>query len=147
MKKKAIITISVMIAILVLCGIYLHYENTKLQVSNYNIINHNIPVDFNNYKIVQISDFHNNKSNALTNDLIKLQIEEKINEIKDDLNELDKEKVAEIAKEKANMIKKKVEELAATASKKATPAIEKTIEELRKTALKATKEIEKKLEK
>ena len=71
MKKKAIITISVMIAILVLCGIYLHYENTKLQVSNYNIINHNIPVDFNNYKIVQISDFHNNKSNALTNDLIK----------------------------------------------------------------------------
>ena len=71
MKKKAIITISVMIAILVLCGIYLHYENTKLQVSSYNIINHNIPVDFNNYKIVQISDFHNNKSNALTNDLIK----------------------------------------------------------------------------
>ena len=27
--------------------------------------------DFNNYKIVQISDFHNNQSNTLTNDLIK----------------------------------------------------------------------------
>ncbi|MCI8273988.1 MAG: metallophosphoesterase [Clostridia bacterium] len=71
MKKKTIITISVIIAILVLCGLYLHYENTKLQVSNYNIINNNISVDFNNYKIVQISDFHNNKSNTLINDLIK----------------------------------------------------------------------------
>lgn len=71
MKKKTIIIILVMIVILVLCGLYLHYENTKLQVSNYNIINHNIPIDFNNYKIVQISDFHNNKSNTLTNDLIK----------------------------------------------------------------------------
>lgn len=71
MKKKTIITNSVIIAILVLCGLYLHYENTKLQVSNYNIINNNISVDFNNYKIVQISDFHNNKSNTLINDLIK----------------------------------------------------------------------------
>ena len=35
------------------------------------IVNNNIPVDFNNYKIVQISDFHNNQSNTLTNDLIK----------------------------------------------------------------------------
>lgn len=56
---------------IVLCGLYLHYENTKLQVSNYKIVNNNIPVDFNNYKIVQISDFHNNQSNTLTNDLIK----------------------------------------------------------------------------
>ena len=43
----------------------------KLQVSNYKIVNNNIPVDFNNYKIVQISDFHNNQFNTLTNDLIK----------------------------------------------------------------------------
>ena len=71
MKKKTIIIISIIIIIIVLSSLYLYYENTKLQVSNYNIINHNIPIDFNNYKIVQISDFHNNKSNTLTNDLIK----------------------------------------------------------------------------
>ena len=71
MKKKTIIIISIIIIIIVLSSLYLYYENTKLQVSNYNIINHNIPIDFNNYKIVQISDFHNYKSNTLTNDLIK----------------------------------------------------------------------------
>lgn len=71
MKKKTIIIISIIIVIIVLSSLYLYYENTKLQVSNYNIINHNIPVDFNNYKIVQISDFHNTKSKTLTNDLIE----------------------------------------------------------------------------
>ena len=34
--------------------LYLHYENTKLQVSNYNIVNDKIPNDFNNYKIFVI---------------------------------------------------------------------------------------------
>lgn len=79
MKKKTIIIISIIIAILVLCGLYLHYENTKLQVSHYNIINNNILVDFNNYKIVQISDFHNTKSKTLTNDLIEELKEQKPN--------------------------------------------------------------------
>ncbi len=71
MKKKTLIIISVIIVLLVLCGVYLHYDNTKLQVSNYNIVNDKIPNDFNNYKIIQISDFHNTKSKTLTNDLIK----------------------------------------------------------------------------
>lgn len=34
MKRKVIIMIFITITI-VLCGLYLHYENTKLQVSNY----------------------------------------------------------------------------------------------------------------
>ncbi|HAB67493.1 MAG TPA: phosphoesterase, partial [Firmicutes bacterium] len=42
-----------------------------LQVSNYQIVNKNIPKYFNNYKIIQISDFHNTKSKKLNNDLIK----------------------------------------------------------------------------
>ncbi len=79
MKKKTIIIISIIIVIIVLSSLYLYYENTKLQVSNYNIINHNIPVDFNNYKIVQISDFHNTKSKTLTNDLIEEIKEQKPN--------------------------------------------------------------------
>ncbi len=79
MKKKTIIIISIIIVLTVLSSLYLYYENTKLQVSNYNIINHNIPVDFNNYKIVQISDFHNTKSKTLTNDLIEEIKEQKPN--------------------------------------------------------------------
>ncbi len=71
MKKKPIIVISIVTIILILCGIYLYYENTKLQVSNYQIVNKNIPKYFNNYKIIQISDFHNTKSKKLNNDLIK----------------------------------------------------------------------------
>lgn len=79
MKKKTIIISLIIIAILVLSSIYLYYENTKLQVSNYNIINNNIPIDFNNYKIVQISDFHNTKSNVLTKDIIEQVKEEEPN--------------------------------------------------------------------
>ena len=43
MKRKVIIMIFITITI-VLCGLYLHYENTKLQVSNYKIVNNNISV-------------------------------------------------------------------------------------------------------
>ncbi len=79
MKKKTTVTIiSIIISALailsVLCGLYLRCENTKLQVSSYDIVNGKIPCDFNNYKIVQVSDFHNTKSKTLTYDLIK-QIE------------------------------------------------------------------------
>ena len=71
MKKKTVIIISIIIAILVLFGLYLHYQNTKLQISNYSVIDNDIPADFDNYKIVQVSDFHNTKSKTLTCDLIE----------------------------------------------------------------------------
>lgn len=76
MKRKVIIMIFITITI-VLCGLYLHYENTKLQVSNYKIVNNNIPVDFNNYKIVQILDWLLWKSDTLTNDSIKSPVKTK----------------------------------------------------------------------
>ena len=69
--KKITIIIVLSIIFIFLCCLYLHYENTKLQVSNYNIKNDKIPGDFNDYKIVQISDFHNTKSKTLTNSLVK----------------------------------------------------------------------------
>lgn len=69
--KKITIIIVLSIIFIFLCGLYLHYENTKLQVSNYNIKNNKIPSDFNDYRIVQISDFHNTKSKTLTNNLVK----------------------------------------------------------------------------
>lgn len=52
-------------------GIYLAYENNTLSVSEYNIVDSSIPNDFDAYKIIQISDFHNTKSKTLTNDLIQ----------------------------------------------------------------------------
>lgn len=68
MKKKAIIIILIMV---VLLCYYLYFQNTELQVSSYDIVDSRIPKEFNEYKIVQVSDFHNTKSNKLTDDLVK----------------------------------------------------------------------------
>ncbi len=70
MKKKIIISL-VIIVLLSLVAYYLYYENNMLQVSNYVITSDRIPEEFNNYKIVQISDFHNTKSKKLHNSLVK----------------------------------------------------------------------------
>ena len=68
MKKKVIIIIFI---IVVLLSYYLYFQNTELQVSSYDIVDNRIPKEFNEYKIVQVSDFHNTKSNKLTDDLVK----------------------------------------------------------------------------
>lgn len=60
-----------LIIIIILSVLYLYCENNNLQISNYSITNNNFPVEFNNYKIVQISDFHNTKSKRLARDLVK----------------------------------------------------------------------------
>lgn len=69
MKKKYIIILTI-ICITLCFMIYAYYENTSLQVTNYEITSEEIPIDFNNYKIVQISDYHNAKSKKLNNELI-----------------------------------------------------------------------------
>lgn len=68
--KKGIIILIIVIIFFCLGGYYLYYENNYLKVSNYIVVNDKIPSDFNNYKIVQVSDFHNTKSKKLTNDLV-----------------------------------------------------------------------------
>lgn len=77
---------------------------------------------------------------------LKNEIEAKIGEIKEEIKDLNKEKALDIAKEKAIIIKQKIEELASLAKEKATPVVNSSIEELRKYAIKSTKEITKKLE-
>lgn len=67
MKKKAMIIILI---IVVLLSYYLYFQNTELQVSSYDIVDSKIPKEFNEYKIIQISDFHNTKSKKLTDDLV-----------------------------------------------------------------------------
>lgn len=69
-RKKIIILLSIVILI-VLLFFYINYENNSLQISNYEITNNKIPNEFNDYKIIQISDFHNTKSTKLTNTLVK----------------------------------------------------------------------------
>lgn len=67
MKYKKIIIILIL---LIIISFYLYYQNNYLQITNYSIENTKIPKDFNNYKIIQISDFHNTKSNKITKELI-----------------------------------------------------------------------------
>lgn len=68
--KKITIIFSIICLLLILCGIYFYFENTTLEVSTYQIATNKIPNEFNNYKIIQISDFHNNTSSKLTKKLI-----------------------------------------------------------------------------
>lgn len=70
MKKKAKILITIILILGILCPIHFTYENTKLQITNYTITNESIPEYFNNFKIAQISDFHNTKNKTLTKDLV-----------------------------------------------------------------------------
>lgn len=70
-KRKCVLGLSIGMVLVLLGSFYLYYENKMLQVSCYEIENKNIPDDFKGYKIVQISDFHNEKSPRLINALIK----------------------------------------------------------------------------
>lgn len=81
MKNKKIIILSIIILSCFLLIFYLYYENNFLTTTNYNIINEKIPSDFNNYKIIQISDYHNEMSNKLNKDLIDKIKKEKPNTI------------------------------------------------------------------
>ena len=69
--KKLIIIFSIICLLLILCGIYFYFENTTLEVSTYQIASNKIPNEFNNYKIIQISDFHNNTSSKLTKKIVE----------------------------------------------------------------------------
>ena len=77
---------------------------------------------------------------------VKENIEAKIYEIKEELNDLDKEKALKIAKQKAKQIQDKAEELVNYAVEKGTPVLEKTAEAVREKAIAVTKEVLNKLE-
>lgn len=78
---------------------------------------------------------------------VKDNITTKIEEIKAELQDLDKEKVIAIAKEKGNDIKEKANELVELAKAKGTPALEKAADEVRAKAIVVVKEVLNKLEK
>ena len=77
---------------------------------------------------------------------IKNMFEEKVEEIKTELEDLDKEKTLKIAKKKAEEIKKKCQDLVNLAIAKGTPVLENAAEELRLKAIDVVSEVLEKLE-
>ena len=77
---------------------------------------------------------------------VKEQLEAKIDDIKTELADLDKEKALKIAKEKGVALKNKCEELVQLAVEKGTPVLEKAANEVREKTIEAVKEILERLE-
>jgi len=93
------------------------------------------------------------KFDVLLNNVKEIDIKEvseefmdKIENLKKELEDLDKEKVFEIAKKKSEDLKKKAIELVELAKEKGTPVLEKAASEVRERAILVTKEVLKKLE-
>lgn len=78
---------------------------------------------------------------------VKKSFEDKIIEVQDSIEELDREKVASIAKKQANNVKKKSEELYELAKEKGTPYVQDAAEKLREKAVEVTKDVLNRLEK
>lgn len=66
---EILMVIGIILLIILLIG-YLYFENTNLKVTNYIVKSSNIPKEFNNYKIVQISDYHNEENRELNTKLV-----------------------------------------------------------------------------
>ena len=77
---------------------------------------------------------------------VKDEFLNKVDEIKAELSDLDKEKALKIAKEKSEDLKKKAAELVDLAKEKGTPVLENAANDVRLKAIDVTKEILKKLE-
>lgn len=77
---------------------------------------------------------------------LKDEFDRRINDIKIELADLDKEKVWEIAKEKGEALKEKTEDLVELAIEKGTPVLKKAALEVKEKAIDVTKDVLKKLE-
>ena len=88
-----------------------------------------------------------NKAKELNMEDVRFAIEMKVTEIKNELEDLDKEKVLKIAKKQASNLKDKADELVNYAIEKGTPVLEKAADAIREKTIVVTKEILNKLEK
>ena len=77
---------------------------------------------------------------------VKEEFEEKLENLKAELADLDKEKVLEIAKKKSKELKDKAQELVDLAIDKGTPILRDMAEEVRQKTIEVTKDVLKKLE-
>lgn len=79
-------------------------------------------------------------------DELKKEFDLKVNEIRMELVDLDKEKALDIAKEKANDLKIKSQELYDLAVEKGTPVLKKTAKDVLENVVKVSKDTIKKLD-
>ena len=79
-------------------------------------------------------------------DEVKDEFNAKVEEIRDGLADLDKEKVVDIAREKGAKLKKKAQELVELAKEKGTPVLKKSAEEVLQNVIRVSKETIKKLD-
>ena len=76
---------------------------------------------------------------------VKKDITRRVEDIKMELVDLDKEKVLEIAKEKGDALKAKAQELVDLAKEKGTPALKKAANDVLNNVIKISKDTQKKL--
>ncbi len=79
-------------------------------------------------------------------DEVRETFEVKLYQLKEDIDDLDKEKVLKIAKKKAQQIQDAATELVNYAVEKGTPVLEKSANAIREKAIQTTKDVLKKLE-
>jgi len=77
---------------------------------------------------------------------VKEEFEDRLQEIKEELADLDKEKALALAKEKAIQLKNKAQDLVDLAVEKGTPVLKDAAEEVRLKTIEVTKDVLKKLE-
>lgn len=76
---------------------------------------------------------------------VKKDITRRVEDIKMELVDLDKEKALEIAKKKGNELKEKAQELVDLAKEKGTPVLKKTANDVLDSVIKVSKDTQKKL--
>ena len=77
---------------------------------------------------------------------VKEEFEDRLQEIKEELADLDKEKALALAKEKAIQLKNKAQDLVDLAVEKGTPVLKDVAEDVRLKTIEVTKDVLKKLE-
>ena len=87
------------------------------------------------------------KAKNLKADDVKKYIEDKVEEIKEALADLDKEKVLKYAKEKAKLVNDKADELMKYVVSKGTPVMENTVAAIKEKAAMVTRDVLNRLEK
>ena len=78
---------------------------------------------------------------------VKDEFLNKVEDIRNELEDLDQEKALKIAKDKSKDVRKKIDELVVLAKEKGTPVVEASADSLRNKAIDVTKNVLKKLEK
>lgn len=86
------------------------------------------------------------KTKSVDSEELKNNIQEKLDEIMEEISKLDKEKALKIARKQAENIKAKSEDLVEYIVEKGTPVLEKTATAVKEKAIVVTKDILKRLE-